>query len=296
MATPDGLRRITDVDVSRLQVFLQKCGLETLGKDTAHQAVAVRAAECAFHPVRDFLNGLRWDGTPRVGGWLHAYLGAADNEYHEQIGTMFLIAMVARVMRPGAKADYMMVLEGPQGARKSTACRILGGDWFSDSMPALSSDAVRVSMHIRGKWLIEIAEMSSMNKAESAELKAFITRPVEQFTGKYARLEEAEPRQCVFIGTTNEAAYLRDATGGRRFWPVTVGAMIDTDALARDRDQLFAEALQLYRQGVAWWPYSDFEAQHIAPQQEERFEADAWEEPVQEFLASQARVTVANQS
>ncbi len=292
IAAPDGLRVVTDADVSRVQVHLQKCGLETLGKDTAHQAVAMRADECGFHPVRDYLKGLRWDGTPRVHGWLHTYLGAADNEYHEQIGSMFLIAMVARVMQPGCKSDYMVILEGPQGALKSSACRILGGAWFSDCLPDLDRDAVRVAQHLRGKWLIEIAEMSAMNKAESAALKAFITRPQEQFTPKYGRLEVTEPRQCIFVGSTNEAAYLRDATGGRRFWPVKVGAQIDTDALANDRDQLFAEALRLYQQNVPWWPHREFEARHIKPQQEERFEADAWEEEVAKFLASQNRATV----
>ncbi len=285
------LRPVTDADVSKLQEFLQREGLETLGKDVVHQAVSLRATECAFHPVRDYLDGLQWDGTLRVEKWLSTYLGAEHGAYASKIGAMFLVAMVARVMQPGCKADYMMVLEGPQGARKSSVCRILGGTWFSDCLPDLDRDAVRVAQHLRGKWLIEIAEMSAMNKAESASLKAFITRPVEQFTPKYGRLEVIEPRQCVFIGTTNEASYLRDETGGRRFWPVKVGA-VDTDALARDRDQIFAEAVQMYRCGAEWWPSSSFEGQHIQPAQDRRFEADAWEEPIAEWLTGQRQVTV----
>ena len=130
-----------------------------------------------------------------------------------------------------------------------------------------------------------------MGKAESAALKAFITRPVEQFIPKYGRLEVTEPRQCLFIGTTNEAEYLRDETGGRRFWPVTVGA-IDTEALARDRDQLFAEALHLYRSGEAWWPSAAFESQHIAPQQDARFETDAWQDAIADFLRLRTSTTV----
>ena len=137
------LRPVRDVDVSALQEMLQLAGLEKLTKDTTHQAIDMRAAEASFHPVLDYLRGLKWDGKPRLATWLSVYLGAELSEYTKMIGTMFLIAMVARVRKPGCKCDYMMVLEGPQGARKSTVCAILGGPWFSDNLPDIRSAGKR---------------------------------------------------------------------------------------------------------------------------------------------------------
>jgi predicted P-loop ATPase len=283
-------RSFTDVDAAALQEYLQCNGFGRLGKDTVHQAVDLRASECEFHPVRDYLNALEWDGVSRVGRWLSYYLGAEHSHYTERIGTMFLVALIARVMKPGCKADYMLVLEGPQGARKSSACAILGGAWFSDGLPDISAGK-DVQAHLAGKWLIEVAEMSALSKAEAALLKAFLTRTEERYRPSYGRREIIQPRQCVFIGTTNKATYLRDETGGRRFWPVKVGS-IDTEALAEDRDQLLAEALQLYNAGQHWWPDGDFELQHIKPEQDARFEDDAWEEAVGKFIFGKDKVLV----
>jgi predicted P-loop ATPase len=283
-------RPVRDTDVSQLQEWLQGAGLMKLSKDTAHQAVAYRARERAYHPVRDYLSSLNWDGDGRVDNWLHTYLKADDNAYTRGIGAMFLIAMCARVFSPGSKCDYMMVLEGDQGVRKSTACAILGGQWFSDNLPDVTGGK-DVSQHLNGKWLIEVAEMSALSKAEDAALKAFVSRSTERYRPPYGREEIIQPRQCVFVGSTNKSAYLRDETGARRFWPVKVKT-VDTDALARDRDQLFAEALQLYQTGRAWWPDGPFEQQHIKPQQDARYEADAWEDIVLKWLVGMERVTV----
>mgnify|MGYP005815626239 CR=1 FL=1 len=281
-------RFITDADVMTIQEELQRQGLRRIAKATVQDALDLRAMERPYHPVRDYLESLEWDKTPRVEKWLSYYLGAEDSPYVRTIGRLFLVALIARIMRPGCKADYMLILEGPQGAMKSSACHALAGEWFSDNLPDLSKgDAVRLSMHLRGKWLIEIAEMSSFNAAESHTLKEFLTQTEERYIPKYSRQEVHEPRQCLFIGTTNEGAYLRDATGGRRFWPVKVGR-IDLDALRHDRDQILAEAVQLFRDNAKWWPDREFEQEHIAPQQEERFEEDVWETEIAYWLVDQS--------
>ena len=195
-------------------------------------------------------------------------------------------------MRPGCKADYMLILEGYlQGEGKSKACKILADDWFSDDLPDLhSKDA---SQHLRGRWLIEISELESMSRADTNTLKAFVSRCEERYRPPYGRHEVNEPRQCVFVGTTNNDDYLKDETGGRRFWPVKCGEL-DLDGLARDRDMLFAEAMVLFNKGVPWWPERDFEVATIKPHQTARYQGDAWERTVKEYVGDgRADVTVA---
>jgi predicted P-loop ATPase len=283
-------RPVRDCDVARVQRYLQLLGLPRIGRETINDAIDLVAEDHAHHPVRDWLSSLQWDHKKRLDSWLSVYLGVDFTPYSKAIGRMFLIAMVARASAPGGKADYLLVLEGKQGAGKSAACRILGGDYFSDALPDIRGGK-DISQHIRDKWLVEIAELSAISKAEVESLKSFISREIEIYRPAYGRREVHEKRQCVFIGTTNRATYLRDETGGRRFWPVTVGR-IDLDRLAADREQLFAEAIAAYRDGARWWPDRAFEAEVIAPQQEARFEDDAWREPIERWLADKTQTTI----
>ena len=285
-------RRPSDADVTQIQAFLQRAGLAHISKDATWQAIEARAQDNRQHPLRNYLDGLAHDGVARVETWLTRYCGAEDTPVNRAIGRMFLIQMVARAMQPGCQADAMLVLEGKQNQGKSTVCRILGGDWAAGNLPDMHrSDAVRLSMHLRGKWLIEVPELAGMSKAETGALKAFITQTEELYVPKYGRAEVIEPRSCVFLGTTNDSQYLRDATGGRRFWPVRCGDTFDTAGLARDRDQIFAEAVALYRAGVPWWP-SAATYSLLQGEQEERYEADIWESDISTWLHGRERATL----
>lgn len=290
---------VEDIDVIRLQAWLQEAGMRKLPKEVVHDAVDKEAKQHPFHPVKDYLGKLVWDGLPRLDRWLTYYLGVerldmdreVGDDYVDRVGAMFMISAVARIYQPGCQCDYVLVLEGPQGNLKSSAVGALANPWFSDHLPDLHKNEKDVSQHLNGKWIIEIPELSAMVKADATTIKSFITRRVERYRRSYGRLDVEEPRQCVPVGTTNEASYLRDPTGGRRFWPVRV-ISIDLPALVDDRDQLWAEAVHRYRAGEHWWPDRDFEQEVMLPQQEARYEQDVWLDRVAEYLAPLGRVTV----
>jgi len=275
-----GYVRLTDADYLHTQIYVQHFEFPTIGLELIRNAVDYRCQQIGVHPVIQYLDSLVWDGEYRMSYLFSHYFDATANsvDYLQEISRCFLGSMVARIYDPGCKCDYMVVLEGAQGIGKSQACRILGGDWFGDNMPALDGHNDKdVSAFLAGKWLVEDSELASHNRGEINRLKSFLSRQVEDYRRPYAKLPGQERRSCVLIGTTNEDTYLRDTTGGRRFWPVKCGT-IDLEGLTRDRDQLFAEAADwIMIQKKRHWPAPIFE-RFILAEQEARQEADAWEE------------------
>lgn len=216
--------------------------------NTIDDAVEVLARKNTFHPVRDYLNGLQWDGVKRIETWLKDYAEATtegSEVYLAEVSKKFLVAAVARIFDPGVKFDNMLILEGKQGVGKSTLGAILASkEWFLDSLPHLQDkDATQ---GLQGRWFVEFGELVGMKKAEVETMKAFVSRDTDRFRPSYGKHMIVAPRQCIFFGTTNEASYLQDKTGNRRFWPVEVGD-VDLVRLREDRDQLFAEALWCYQ-------------------------------------------------
>src|SRR5579883_135116 len=276
-----------DEDTIVLQRFIQRYIIPKIGRDRIEAVVSQHAKyHCAFHPIRDYLQSLSWDGTPRLHTWLQAYFGAGRQpaEYLGAIGAAWLISGVARIFEPGCKADNALVLEGAQGTYKSTALRTLAGNsYFSDSLSAdLSHKDARD--HLRGKWIIELAELSQFKRSEIETVKAFITRQIEQYRPSYGRHEISFPRQCIFAGSTNDETYLVDRTGNRRWWAVSC-THVDLNGLVRDRDQLWAEAVHRYRAGEPWWLSKDVEAL-AAVEASLRVAHDPWTADVEKVTAA----------
>jgi putative DNA primase/helicase len=250
------------------------------------EAVEALARASGFHPVRDYLNALKWDGVLRLDEWLFDYVGAAKTHYTMRVARWFLMGMVARVMEPGVKFDCCLVLEGTQGRRKSAMLRVLAGEWFGDTDLDLNNKDSMGS--IRGKWLYEFAELDSIARAESTRQKSFLSRQVDEYRPPYGRRDIRSPRQLVFGGSTNvNWGWNKDETGGRRFWPIECEYDIDCDGLAEVRDQLFAEAFELYKQGKRFWPTSEEQRRIFDPVQMMRHQTDSYVELLADFVKSQ---------
>lgn len=251
------------------------------------EGVALTANKNRVHPPRDYLTGVAWDGQPRLDVWLMGAFGAreltrTDGEYLRLVGRKFMIAAVARIFEPGCHVDNMIVLEGDQGRGKSTAIRILFGDWFADTQLDLNSKDAMAQLD--GVWGYEIGEMDSFSRAEATKVKGFITSRVDRYRAAFERRTEAHARSTVFIGTTNQDEYLKDPTGARRFWPVRVNDWVDFDWLRSERDQLWAEAVAHYKNGEHWHVTSDEQREIFAPEQAAREVHDGWLELVAKWL------------
>lgn len=250
--------------------------------DLAKKAVLVVANRASYHVVRDYLDALTWDGQARLERLFSDHCGADHNNYTARLGQMLLVSAVARVREPGCRVNFMLILEGEQQISKSDFVRQLFG-------PQWSCEASESPAHkdfyqtLIGQWGIEICEMHSFSKADVNRVKQAITQPVDVYRKSYDDKARRFPRQCVFIGTTNESEYLTDPTGTARFLPVRVTG-IEIEIIMRERDQLWAEAAALHRTGFRFWELPPEAKQ----EQEQRYRVDSWEEVIAEWLAGEA--------
>lgn len=253
---------VTDVGSERFVYFddmrLTKLYLDVIdvlgtkiGKDFFHDVVNDAAFDNKFHPVRDYLDELEWDGIPRLQTWTSRYLGADDTELHRAVGSLLLTAAVRRIKSPGCKFDEMVILEGEQGRGKSSALAILAvrDEWFTDDLP-LNADSKRLMEALLGRWMVEAGELQGMRRGDTDALKGILSRTTDKSRLSYDRTVTELPRQCVIVGTTNSAQYLKDHSGNRRFWPIRTGT-VDLPAIAMDRDQLWAEAVHREASGAS---------------------------------------------
>ena len=242
---------LIDAAMNRLRMLVEEEFGFLPPKELFFDVVEDHARRNSFHPVNDYLDGLKWDGVPRIDGWLTTYGGAEDTAYARAVGALMLVAAVRRVRKPGCKFDEMLVLESAQGLGKSTALKVLAvyEDWFSDDMP-LDAKGKEVIERLKGRWIVECAELNGMNKTKVEHVKSFLSRSIDRARMAYGRLTLEAPRQCVLFGTTNNKKYLRDTSGARRFWPCEIREF-DLTALRRDVHQLWAEASAREASGVS---------------------------------------------
>lgn len=294
-------RGVKDEDYSRVVMWLEERGV-VVNTRTAEEAVKVVAESNQYHPVREWMNALEWDGIERLDFWLIDYMGAPDDgTFVRASGSKWLISSVARIMNPGAKVDTMLILEGDQGIRKSSALEIMatvgGTRYFRDSLSNLGKRDSAIELS--GSLIVELAELDAVRKTGIATLNAFLTRRIDNYIPPYGRTTIEVPRQCIFAGTCNPtgAGYWEDSTGGRRIWPIPV-KRIDVDGLEGVRDQLWAEAVHRWRQNEIWW-FDDPEVVRMAYEAaRERIDEDIWTDFVEKFVttgpaALTGRVTVA---
>lgn len=264
----------TDTDDANLRVWLEK-RYDITGKEKIADALTAVLTRHSYHPIRDYLNGLTWDGVPRLDRIIIDYMGAEDSELNRAMSRKHFVAAVARVFNPGCKYDYCLIMSGAEGIGKSTLLRVMGGKWFNDSITTL--EGKEGMEQLRRAWVVELGELSSIKRSDVEQVKAHLSKQVDIYRAAYARRVLEHPRQCVFCGTTNEALFLKGDTGNRRFWVIPVVAELRkyrdwSEAIRRDRDQLWAEAVHYYKQGEPLYLSEELEAQ--AKQRQQDFNDD----------------------
>lgn len=281
-------RQWEDVDDINLATYMQRnLGLAKMSIDSAHQAAHAFAKEHVRNEPREWLDTLKWDGQERIAWFLQECFGAPEgSEYVWAASKNFWVGLVARILRPGCKLDTMIVLEGPQGTFKSTALNIIGGAWYTEAHGSVLEKDFFIKL--KGKLMVEIAELDAFKRAEITAIKQVISCRIDNFREPYGRVAQDHPRMSVFAGTTNESNYLRDDTGARRFWPI-VCRQVKLDKIAHDREQLFAEAVVALNGGAKWWEVPKEETEM---EQESRRQHDEWEAAIYDYLTNRDDVAV----
>lgn len=267
--------QISDADLLDIRLIVEAEGFQPMVTDMKG-AVERVARESSYDPVKDYLDGLKWDKRARLGQWTTRLLGAEDTPFNRIAGRKTLIAAVARAYQPGCKVDTILILEGPQGAKKSSAIAALFGKEYTAESVSLFDKHKEMVMQMFGAWCVELAEFVAFLKKDEATVKGLITMRSDRVVLPYAQTASDHPRRCIFFGTINpsDMGYLSDSTGNRRYWPVAVGN-IDMAGIIANRDQLWAEAVQAYKNGEAWWLDGEEEKYAEAIQQERMIE-DPW--------------------
>jgi predicted P-loop ATPase len=255
----------------------------------AENAIELVAKERLYHPVLEYLDSLEWDGVPRLDLWMLVHLGATNDDYTRAVARCTLIGAIARIRHPGCKVDNVPILEGLQGIGKSSLAEAMFEPWFSDEIADLGSKDA--AMQTAGVWMIELGELDAMSRGEVSKIKAFVSRKTDRFRPPYGRRVAAFPRQSVFWGSTNIGGYLKDESGGRRFWPVMCGKL-DIAGLRQARDQLWAEADQMYQAGVAWWIVDPKVLKLAEAEQADRYSGDPWDDLVANYVLNLTSVTL----
>lgn len=273
-----------DTDDAQLRAYLEPVFGKPARQDL-EDAVRIVSSRHKFHPVRDYLSALVWDGVPRLDTLLVDYMGAEDTPYTRAVTRKQFAGAVARVFQPGIKFDTMLVFVGEQGGKKSTFFSIMGGEWFSDSLQKFEGREAMES--VQGRWLLEIPELQAMRKSEVEGVKAFLTKRSDYYRAAYGRHAEDRPRQCVIFGTTNTPECLTDTTGNRRFWPVDIDVQPRRKSvvhdLPRERNQIWVEAVLAWNGGEALYLDDRQEVDARAVQEEHR-EAHPWEAEILNYL------------
>jgi predicted P-loop ATPase len=226
-------------------------------KDMVFDAIIAVANANKYDSAKDFIRSLQWDGINRLDSWLTHTYGVADTQYHQAVGSNWFKGMVKRIMQPGCKFDHVLVLEGPQGTKKSTSLAIIGRDWHVET--TMSTDTKDFFQQFQGKAIIEFSEGEILGRTETKRLKAIITMQYDRFRPAYGRLPIDFPRRCVFAMTTNQEEYLKDESGNRRWLPVSCVSTADVEWLEQNRDQLFAEAYARIEKGESIWEFPEDE-------------------------------------